>query len=228
MSTEQQKPRFAILVVTLAAFLFVLAPLSRERIGGQTVAPPILTFVLGVGVYACAHTRRSFFIALALALPAAVLLWTGSGGEGAEPGTAAWLLLALFIVYLLTVVGAAVIRARRVTLDTILGAIAVYLLLAMVWTLLYAVVALLDPNAFQLPSVDAARIDRARLGTDLPTFVYYSFVTLTTMGYGDVLPLSHAARGLATCEAVVGQIYLAVLVARLVGLHIVHAERHDD
>jgi hypothetical protein len=227
MSTEQQKPRFAILVVTLAAFLFVLAPLSRERIGGQTVAPPILTFVLGVGVYACAQTRRSFFIALALALPAAVLLWR-SDGEGAERGTAAWLLLALFIVYLLTVVGAAVIRARRVTLDTILGAIAVYLLLAMVWTLLYAVVALLDPNAFQLPSVDAARIDRARLGADLPTFVYYSFVTLTTMGYGDVLPLSHAARGLATCEAVVGQIYLAVLVARLVGLHIIHAERHDD
>ena len=76
------------------------------------------------------------------------------------------------------------------TAETILGAIAVYLLLAMVWTLLYAVVSLLDPNAFQLPPVDAARIDRARLGTDLPTFVYYSFVTLTTMGYGDITPVA--------------------------------------
>ena len=55
--------------------------------------------------------------------------------------------------------------------------------------------------------------------------VYYSFVTLTTLGYGDIVPVSPSARALATLEALTGQLYLTVLVARLVGLHITHASR---
>ena len=57
---------------------------------------------------------------------------------------------------------------------------------------------------------------------------YFSFATLTTLGFGDILPRSPAARTLATLEAVTGQIYLTVLIARLVGLHIVHASSRDD
>jgi hypothetical protein len=94
----------------------------------------------------------------------------------------------------------------------------------MAWAFSYTIAHLIDPNAFHLPPTDVSDGETVQLGTRLPTFVYYSFVTLTTMGYGDVLPLSHAARGLATCEAVVGQIYLTVLVARLVGLQITQAD----
>jgi voltage-gated potassium channel Kch len=57
---------------------------------------------------------------------------------------------------------------------------------------------------------------------------YFSFTTLTTVGYGDIIPHSAAARTLASLEAVTGQIYLTVLVARLVGLHIVHARRSSS
>ena len=58
-----------------------------------------------------------------------------------------------------------------------------------------------------------------------PEMIYYSFITLTTLGYGDIVPVSPSARSLATLEALTGQLYLTVLVARLVGLHITHASR---
>jgi hypothetical protein len=58
-------------------------------------------------------------------------------------------------------------------------------------------------------------------------FLYYSFVTLTTLGYGDITPASSPARSLSTLEAVTGQLYIAILVARLVGLHIVHAGKKE-
>ena len=114
---------------------------------------------------------------------------------------------------MLVVVSADVLRAREVTTNTILGSVCVYLLLALAWAVSYVLLQAFDGNAFSLPASDAARTQRGHLVGDMSTFVYYSFVTLTTMGYGDILPVSHTARGLATCEAVVGQIYLTVLVA---------------
>jgi hypothetical protein len=219
MNGARAQRKFTTLVLTLSAYLFVLAPLSRERIGGQTVGPVLLTIVLAVGVYTCADRRGPFLVALALALPAATLLWAEQGGRS-EPSAAVWVLFALFVVFLLVVVSRDVLRAVRVTADTIQGAVAVYLLLALVWAVAYTILNSLDPGAFQLSVADSARVQSTRAGGDMATFVYFSFVTLTTMGYGDVLPLSHTARGIATCEAVVGQVYLAVLVARLVGMQI--------
>jgi hypothetical protein len=219
-SSRWRQRRFGVLVATLAAYLFVLAPLSRARVGGQALGPLILTVVAAAGIYACSHRRRAFFGALALALPAAMLIWFEAHDVTGRLAPLAWLLNALFIVFLLFVVGTEILRANQVTADTILGAIAVYLLLAMVWALMYAIISAVDPSAFQLPANDAARVAASHLPGDLSTFVYYSFVTLTTMGYGDILPLSDTARGLATCEAVIGQIYLTVTVARLVGMYI--------
>ena len=85
----------------------------------------------------------------------------------------------------------------------------------MTWALTYIVIDILDPTAFEQLAVSAWAG-----GTD---YVYFSFVTLTTLGYGDITPLTPVAQTLAWLEAVVGQLYLAILVARLVGLHIVHS-----
>jgi voltage-gated potassium channel Kch len=59
-------------------------------------------------------------------------------------------------------------------------------------------------------------------GSSFANFIYYSFVTLTTLGYGDIVPVSPHARALSSLEAVIGQLFIAVLIARLVGMHIVH------
>jgi len=129
------------------------------------------------------------------------------------------LLVAFFCVSIL----AYVLRSGRVTSDKIFAAICVYLLLAFAWTYAYALLEDMQPGSFTA-STETGRNDYVAHVMQLR---YFSFMTLTTVGYGDVLPRSPAARTMAVLEAVMGQIYLAVLVARLVGLHIVHATRGD-
>ena len=100
--------------------------------------------------------------------------------------------------------------------DKLLGAICAYLLVGVTWALLFALIGDLDPGAFRWPSLHGEQVTEASFST----YTYFSFVTLTTLGYGDVSPVSEIARRLALLEALLGQIYLAVLVARLVGLHL--------
>lgn len=112
------------------------------------------------------------------------------------------------------------LRRGAITTHRIQGAIAVYLMLGLIWAFAYSLVELQVPGSFQLPAAAAANGT-----TGMRSFVYFSFVTLTTLGYGDVIPLSSGARTLATLEALAGQLYLAVLVARLVALQIAHSRR---
>jgi hypothetical protein len=101
----------------------------------------------------------------------------------------------------------------------IFAAICVYLLLGYAWTFAYAIVEELDPGSFvALSNTPREYVDRVL------EMRHFSFMTLTTVGYGDIVPRSSAARTLAGIEAITGQIYLTVLVARLVGLHIVHGQ----
>ena len=96
-----------------------------------------------------------------------------------------------------------------ITSNRLVGALCIYLLLGVLWATLYAVVELFDPAAFLLIGGKAK--------APLEHFLYYSFVTLTTVGYGDMTPLHPVARTLSYFEAVIGQLYLAVLIASLIG-----------
>jgi voltage-gated potassium channel Kch len=106
-------------------------------------------------------------------------------------------------------------------MDKIFAAICVYLLMGYAWTFIYALLEELQPGSFVALSAVAPNDYVARY----MEMRYLSFMTLTTVGYGDIVPHSPATRTLAALEAVAGQIYLTVLVARLVGLHIVHADK---
>lgn len=79
------------------------------------------------------------------------------------------------------------------------------------------------PGSFLIERAQVANADER-----LRQFMYYSFVTLTTLGYGDITPVSPAAKSFSFIEAVTGQIYIAVLIARLVGLHIAHSMSKDS
>jgi hypothetical protein len=113
-----------------------------------------------------------------------------------------------------------VMRARRVTHDLVVGACCVYVLLGFTWGQAYLVLDRLQPGSFEF----------TRPQTQFPglppedQIIYFSYVTLTTLGYGDVMPLSPATRIFAVLEAMLGQLYLAILIARLVSLEIL-AER---
>ena len=106
---------------------------------------------------------------------------------------------------------AQVFRAGSVNRHRILGAIAVYLLLGLAWGEAYSALAMVVPEAFSPVGPP---------GADPQRWLYYSFVTLTTVGYGDITPVGPLARSLAILEALTGQLYPAILLARLVALEV--------
>jgi uncharacterized membrane protein HdeD (DUF308 family) len=115
-----------------------------------------------------------------------------------------------------------VFTAAEVDGDTICGSVSIYLLLAGTFASIYSLIAVVSPTAFELsPHVS---LDDPTLGPDR-LLVYFSFVTLTTVGYGDVVPGNDLTRPLSNLQAVIGQFYLAVLVARLVGQHLTRSMR---
>jgi hypothetical protein len=111
-------------------------------------------------------------------------------------------------------VGLQVFGEGPVTGHRIRGAIVVYLLLGVMWALLYQVVALTIPQAFRLPE-DLAGSDPDALQRQL---TYFSYITLTTTGYGDITPVHPVAKMLTMFEALTGQLFLAITIARLVAL----------
>jgi hypothetical protein len=125
----------------------------------------------------------------------------------------------LFLSITTWVVTLRVILEENITVDTIMGSVCVYLLIGATWGVVYSVVGFVDREAFSMPESMAARMETA--SSDLSDWVYYSFMTLTTLGYSEIEPRSRVAGTLTWLEAMVGQFYMAVLVARLVGLHTV-------
>ncbi|MEM6256541.1 MAG: ion channel [Cyanobacteria bacterium P01_D01_bin.156] len=111
-----------------------------------------------------------------------------------------------------------ILQASRVTNDTVKGGVCVYLLLGYFWALLYSIIYTLDVNAFS--SALATETSRLRV-------LYFSFVTLTTLGFGDITPVSEAASVLTVLEALIGQVYPTVFMAFLVSSYLAHREFQD-
>jgi hypothetical protein len=119
---------------------------------------------------------------------------------------------AVFLGFTTVVIFRGVVRSPSVTTETLYGAITAYLLLGITWAWCYVLVEELQPGWFR--STVAADGHVAP-----PELTFLSFITLTSVGYGDVVPVSRHARSLAVLEAIAGQMYLAVFVARPVGMH---------
>jgi len=190
----------------LLVFVFVLPPLAPSA-GGSLVADAAFAVVLVSGVLALSERGRAWrllmataLISIAMVLGSHVILVPEPVIHVAELGA--------FALLLLVVLGQT-FRAGPVTLHRVLGGISAYLLLGVVWAEAYTLIEALQPGSFS-GAVDAARGNRG--------WLYFSFVTLTTVGYGDILPVRPAARSLAMLEAVTGPLYMTVLLARLVSL----------
>jgi len=110
-------------------------------------------------------------------------------------------------------------RARDISHHELLGAVTVYMLLGLTYANLYEGLTLLDPASITFSNGEPGPL------RDFADFLYFSFVTLGTVGYGDVAPVTHASRLLAMSEAMMGVMYVAVVVGRVVGLHTAQATR---
>lgn len=197
----------SIFSAVLLVVVFVLPPFLPPGSGRSLVGDILLDLLLLSGIRALAARGRASKL---LVLPALVTIAVDLG-SWAIPVPAPWVLAMtlLSLLLLLVVVLAQTLRAGPITFHRVQGAIAAYLLLGVIWAHAYALVAALRSDAFAGPVTPS---DGPR------AFFYFSFVTLTTVGYGDVLPVHPVARSLAVLEAVTGPLYLAILIARLVSL----------
>jgi hypothetical protein len=189
--------------------VFVIPPFLEPGSGRHLAGDIAYAFLLISGVRALGERRLSRRVLMPVALTTLAVNLGSWVVPVAEPWVVGTSLLSL-LLFLVVVLGQT-LRAGPITFHRILGAIAAYLLLGIIWAYAYALLAHLRPGAFSGP-VSPADGPRA--------FFYFSFVTLTTVGYGDVLPLHPVARSLAMLEAVTGPLYLAILVARLVSLEV--------
>ena len=206
------------LSVFLAALVAIIIVPAIVPIGptGRVLGDAIVSLMLVSGAATVGERPRTVLIVVGIAVITLLVRWASWLLPTA--GLAVWREVATLasLVALCGVVLALVLRRGSITTRRIEGAIVVYLLLGFSWAQAYGLVAPWQPGAF------AGAVG----GRGSLPFLYYSFVTLTTTGYGDIMPVHPLARALAVLEALTGQLYLAILLARLVSLEL--RSRRDD
>jgi hypothetical protein len=196
------------LLASLVALLVVF-PVIDEGLIGRGVFVVLSTVVVLSGAYAASMDRHRLATALLLAMPALASRWSQVFVPTTPIRAAALVTSLVFYVYTIVLVLQYVLRTDDVTPDEIFGAVSVYILVGLAWGMGFSFLELLAPGSIY--SVKGALVPG--------DFLYFSFITLMTVGYGDMYPVSPVARSMAIVEAMVGIIFVAVLISRLVGLH---------
>lgn len=204
-----QASRFMILLISLL-LLLCISPFLEELSGLHFALNISYSVVLVSSLFALSHKKWIVGLSTALVVPMFLMAWLPFRFPGKEP--LAMLIAIFYFTLVVVVIFRHVFRTTIVDRETILAAMVIYMGIGVVWSYFYQILEFSVPGSFSLPAASPADLRN--------TFYYFSFTTLTTLGFGDITPLSEQARGLAIVEAVTGQIYLTVMVARLVGMHI--------
>jgi len=206
---------FSFLLIALLIFLagvpiaidLHLLPLGFIRMIG-------FSLLLAIGLWSLRNSGRIFSAAVVLVIAGIVLNLLFAYYHQAAFLFASTLAMLAFLSTAASVAMKQIAFDNKLSGNRIVGAICVYLMLGVIWALMYSLLEAVVPGSFA-----GLTENTTDSGWD-PDWVYFSFVTLTTLGYGDILPLSFSARSLAYFEAIVGQFYLAILVAGLVGAYL--------
>jgi hypothetical protein len=202
---------FLILLV-LILLMLILPSFLDQWVSTRILLDVFLTAILVALVYAIKSNHSQMVIGTILALPLIITIWASYVIGIRSIGLTTRIFTALFFGYAVVNILRLIVTQEEVTRETIFAAIVAYLLIALMWQFLYMVLEKLAPGSFSLAE--------KALRSEAKHFQYFSFVTITTLGYGDVTPLTDQASTLAMLEALIGQIYLVVLVAWLVGMHV--------
>ncbi len=199
-------------LAVLILVIFVVFPLAGLGLLGKFMVDLVLSIVVLSGAVATRRSRTLTILVVSLTIAGLVVHWTGVyvptfGHPILDTVLLLSCLLTFVVITLIQVFSPGMISLRRV-----LGAVAAYLLIGLMWSYAYNLVDMMIPGSVRFvvnPQDGEAPMAR---------FVYFSFTTLTTLGYGDVIPVHPLARTLAVSEALIGQLYPAVLIAGLLGV----------
>lgn len=218
---HESENKYTHLLVLLVAFFFFI-PLIVKMDQHFPIIAAIFFLAIVLTLRAIRLDRHSFAVSnffgiLALIMSFGSLLEIKTGLQQRLMITAL-MIFAVFLIIAIVMMVRKIFATMRVTDDMIRGGISIYLLLGYLWALFFYMIFLLDPKAFitMVPWSDNM-------------IFHFSFATLTTLGYGDIVPANPWAASLANLEAVTGQLFIGIFVARLVGLYIMQQKsRHDN
>ena len=206
--------RFSAIELLIALFaLFITLPFVETIREGTLIESILVSLVLISAIFAISAERSILVTAIALAFPTLLGRWIHEFRPDVVPPEVFLIGAILFVLFVIVNLLRFVLKARSVNTEVLCASISAYLLLGLLWTFAYWLVSELVPNAFSFSGADIS----------LKGFngMYFSFITMSTVGYGDITPVARVARMLAALQAVTGLLYVAVLIARLVSLHTV-------
>jgi hypothetical protein len=205
--------------------LYAVVPFFERRLLTDLVSTAVLIFA----VSSVSGKRRLLVVFSVLAISAISAMWYAYWFPGYSIAVAANLIDLLFLILVVAAILAHVFSSRRITRETIAGAICAYLLIGAMWANVFSIVENVTPGSFADNSIEAdAASGPEPIRDQANRFTYFSFVTLTTLGYGDITPVTRPAKNLAALEAIFGQLYLAVLIARLIGQQVQPDKENED
>ena len=197
-------------------FVILISPIVQQYAKVSWIMSALFVLVMLAAVRTMAdkksHQRVAYVLAfIAIYGQVGILYFPGPWMESIRDMFTALFLFAVSVVLLRNVL----IRSQLVTADLIVGAINVYLMIGMAFAFLFAYLELVHPGSFTGLNAIAGNDNQ------IDPLLYFSYVTISTLGYGDVTPVTDMATTLSYVEAIFGQLYLAILVARLVGLFVI-------
>ena len=205
---QPPRPQYFFVLCCLVALLILPVVVSAFAAPGRALS--LLGLLVPVlAVAAASETRLHRRVAILLAVVCAATNAEGLAHITSLPGETGAASALVFLGYTTYLLLNGVLRSRRVTSDVIAGALASYLMIGLTWAFAYGLVEMMAPGSIKPP--DGARVD-------LQTLVYYSYITLMTIGYGDVTPAGGLARVLAVLEGVTGVAFTTIILAALVAM----------
>jgi voltage-gated potassium channel len=218
MKSNTNLVSFQALLISLVLLLFVPTLATADWL--STVSRLLFSFTMVSCLYLAARDRRELIVGVMIFVPTTVTKWMLAPLLSADSQLLAYCVLQVtFLCYIMRIVYQRLLSVRTVNQEVIYASIALYLLFGICLTLIYYAILILEPSAFGgkiiLDTSDAHSVSQV-----LQDLIYFSLVTQTTLGYGDLSPTLDSARIIATFQAILGQLYIAVVVARLVGIAI--------
>jgi voltage-gated potassium channel len=208
---SHSKERFLILICLILGTI-VFVPILQGFATLRIFLDIFITAIYISMVYTVSNKKRHLYIGALLAIAMLISLWLQYFLQNDMVFAIGRVSGILLFIMVITNLLAFIFKSEDVTIEVIYAAMLVYLLMALMWSFAYGLLELINSASFNVTlSPDQGYQMR---------FIYYSFVTITTLGYGDITPATELASSFSILEAVVGQLYLVVVVARLVGMHV--------
>lgn len=209
-------PRYSSLLLASLVIVLVLAPQFEDSHVGAILMHAGLTAVFITGVFANRQRKLLFRSSLVIAVVAIPLTWVAFATLAIEVSLSQFAVVVLFCGFTAGLILSAVLREYLGAIQAVLGAICVYLLIGLAWAAVYAAIDRIEPQSFDFNNHRTITTSHGQTHTNFSQMIYFSFVTMSTLGYGDVSPKTAIAESATWMQSVVGQLYLAILIAKLV------------